>query len=180
MIVRSEKVIRLYAGRYDEFFSEIYDSEIERKLKEKLAKQDYITRDDFIRIGLWKSKRVQRHYKSPENTDSLVREVSAFAFNSTHERIRIEALTLLKGCNYPMASVILHFKYPDLYTIIDFRALWSLWGTEKPPQYYKFDFWWKYVEEVRSISESLNLGIRTIDKALWCYSKENQRYEHAS
>jgi len=72
-----------------------------------------------------------------------------------------------------VASVILHFKFPDRYPILDFRALWSL--DKEQPKYYTFDFWWDYVQEIRKLSEYLKIDIRTIDKALWYYSKENQR-----
>lgn len=87
-------------------------------------------------------------------------------------RARIEALNLLDGVAWPTASVILHLFHSDPYPILDYRALWSL-SLEQPTQY-NFPFWWGYVEFCRGIAESANVDMRTLDKALWQYSKENQ------
>ncbi|VAW36610.1 hypothetical protein MNBD_DELTA02-874 [hydrothermal vent metagenome] len=170
----SKENILKYARKYTTRYFDTPDGVEENALKEKLRHQDFLTRDDYINIGLWKSKRPRRHYESPSNSDSLVREVTAFSFSSKDERVKIEKLTSLKGCSYPVASVILHFKFPDRYPILDIRALWSL-GKTQPGSSYTFDFWWDYVQEIRELSESLKIDIRTIDKALWYYSKENQR-----
>ncbi len=171
MIERSKSVLVDYAQRYD--INASYDNKVETKLKKKLKTQNYLTRENFIEIGLWKSKRPRKHYESKVNSDKFVKELTSFAFRTKNERIKIEVLTLLNGCNYPLASVILHFKFPDHYSILDFRALWSLWGLEQPTKY-NFELWWKYTQEVKKISKSLNIDIRTTDKALWRYSKENQ------
>jgi len=55
---------------------------------------------------------------------------------------------------------------------LDFRALWSL-GIEQPKSY-NINFWLHYCEKVREIAKSVQEDIRTVDKALWRYSKENQ------
>lgn len=77
-----------------------------------------------------------------------------------------------------VASAILHFAFPNKYPILDTRVLWSL-GWEQP-KYYTFDFWQKYCNEIKGISEKVGENIRTIDKALWEYSKENQSKEIVS
>lgn len=82
-------------------------------------------------------------------------------------------MTRLHGVGYPTASVLLHFVSPDLYPIIDYRALWSL-GEEAPPRSYSFDFWWWYVDCCRSLAGEAGVTMRTLDRALWQYSKENQ------
>ncbi len=71
-----------------------------------------------------------------------------------------------------MASVILHFFHSEPYPILDYRALWSL-GIDEPP-YYKYDFWWGYVRICRDLAEANAVCMRTLDKAMWQYSKENQ------
>ena len=147
------------------------DKQVEEVMKQKLAGQNYLTRDDFIKIGRWKSPRPTKYYES--NSEALVKEISNIAFCTTNEELKIGILTLLKGCSYPVASVILHFKYPNHYPIIDFRALWSLRGI-KPPNY-TYEFWQKYVDDTRSIAGQLKVDIRTLDKALWKYSEEHQK-----
>ncbi|MCX6261371.1 MAG: hypothetical protein NTY95_11165 [Bacteroidia bacterium] len=168
--ISREHIIK-YANKFDEVYGLNNDSITENELKKKIKSQDCLTKDDFLKIGRWKSPRPIKYYES--NSKSLIKKITTISFHTKHEKIKIEALTILKGCHYPLASVILHFKYPTLYPIIDFRALWSLWGMEHSITY-TFELWWKYVEEIRKISKSCNLDCRTIDKALWKYSEEHQ------
>ena len=49
---------------------------------------------------------------------------------------------------------------------------WPL-GWEQPKSY-NYNFWKKYCDQMQSLSDRVGLPIRTIDKALWQYSKENQ------
>jgi hypothetical protein len=131
---------------------------------------------DLCAVCDWKAPRAAGHAR--KNTDAEVREISRLALSSAEERVRIEVLQVLHGVNYPTASVILHFFHPDPYPIIDYRALWTL-GFEQPSQY-TFDFWWRYLESCRSLFRRVlrdvpNLTMRELDRALWQYSKENQR-----
>mgnify|MGYP001265380021 CR=1 FL=1 len=107
------------------------------------------------------------------NKDEFVKEITAIALNAKEERLRIEILTLLDGVGWPTASVILHFYHKEPYPILDFRALWSL-GIAVVPKQYEFQFWWRYVEFCRSLFVKYDVSNRTLDKALWQYSKENQ------
>jgi len=173
MMELSKKNFLKSAEKYDVWsMKQSFTKDDENRIMAGLSKKNYLTKADYKKIVDWKSPRV-KHF-CDENTEDFIKEVSSIAFKSNNEQVKIEVLTLLRGTSFPVASAILHFRFPDKYPILDFRALWSLRGTEKPPQKYNFDFWWKYVEEVRSLSNSKNLDIRTIDKALWFYSKENQ------
>ena len=71
-----------------------------------------------------------------------------------------------------MASVILHFRFDNTYPILDFRALWSL-GIEERNKY-DFELWWAYVLCCRKLARRAGVSMRTLDRALWQYSKENQ------
>jgi hypothetical protein len=82
-------------------------------------------------------------------------------------------LQILKGVSWPVASVILHFGKKDLYPILDYRALWSV-GIKKP-NVYNFELWISYVKYCRKLAKELNISMRTLDKALWQYSKERQK-----
>jgi hypothetical protein len=53
-------------------------------------------------------------------------EITGISFGTTSERVRIEALTLLCGVNWPIASTILRYCVREHYPILDVRALWSL------------------------------------------------------
>src|SRR5262245_60140203 len=77
------------------------------------------------------------------------------------------------GVSWPTASVIPHFCDPGRYPILDVRALWSV-GLRRVPGY-TFALWSGYTHFVSNISDRVGLSIRTIDRALWRYSKERQR-----
>lgn len=90
-----------------------------------------------------------------------------FELRCTEDELRLFA------ARYPIpTSVILHLYYREQYPILDFRALWSL--SVDVPGTYKFSFWWSYVEYCRGLAERTGFDMRTLDRALWQYSRENQ------
>ena len=129
---------------------------------------------EFLAIGMWKSQRAKNHYL--KNDAAFVEEVTKIAFSSgTSERLRIEILQLLQGVSYPVASALLHFGLnSEKYPIIDFRALWSLYG-KKDKITYNFNLWDKYCTSCLDLARQHNLSLRDLDKALWQFSKENQK-----
>lgn len=146
-----------------------YDSKVRiEQIASEVKKQGYLTRDQLILICEWKTPRSKRHVL--KNSEDYVFELSKFALSAKDERCRIETLTLLSGVSWPSASVILHFCHKAKYPILDFRALESF-GIEDYTNF-NFAFWWKYVDQCRLISEKEGLDMRTIDMALWQYSKE--------
>jgi hypothetical protein len=122
------------------------------------------------RFSHWKSPRTQPRCRA--NSADFIRDVTHCALNTPSERLRIEVLTLLSGVSWPTASVILHFFHRDRYPILDFRALWSL-HCEVPKQY-DFRFWQEFTEFCRGLAEQTGASMRTLDRALWQYSKEKQ------
>jgi len=140
-------------------------------LKPEVNKRGYLTKDELAAVAYWKAPRSSGH--ALKNSEDYVSEITGFAFRANSERARIESLTILDGVSWPTASVILHLFHRDPYPILDYRALWSV-SLEVPGQY-TFEFWWPYVEFCRSLAASSRLDMRTLDQALWQYSKENQR-----
>lgn len=135
-----------------------------------VRRRGFLTRDDLVILCRWKSPRIQG--RCAGNDGSFVEETTRLALSTREERLRIEILTLLQGVGWPMASVILHWCHADPYPILDFRALWSL-GYEQPPTY-DFAFWLAYTTFCRKIANSQAISMRTLDKALWAFSKHNQ------
>ena len=154
-----------YSNRYD-YSSDIILPPIIKRTK----KVKQLTFKDFQAICEWKTKRTKSRCAS--NDPKFVAECSRISFSTENERLRIEILTLLTGVSWPTASTILHFCHDDKYPILDFRALWSL-GIEKPP-IYDFQFWIEYTKFCRNLSAKASMDMRTIDMALWQFSKENQ------
>lgn len=167
-----KRLILKYAERYDLDAKGTPDEIVEKDLIDWFSKHKYLDRNHLIELGRWKSPRVIKQYQDKINTDERIKEITSFALASEDEYIRIMFPQVLKGVSWGVASVILHFAYPTKYMIIDFRAVWSL-GLEEPKQY-SFDYWMEYTDYVRRLSKSLNVSLRTLDKALWQYSKENQ------
>ncbi len=168
----NKKNILKYAKKYDEQYRGSPGEFIEKEMKKLLKKQRCLTRKELIKIGCWKSTRPKRHYASQENDELTVKEITQFCFSTKSEKARIKGLISLKGVSWPVASVILHFVFPTKYPILDFRVLWSL-GWKKPSSY-NFNFWQKYRKKINEISRKYKLPTRTIEKALWKYSKEHQ------
>lgn len=139
-------------------------------LKPVILERGYLLKPELEKIAYWKAPRSSGHVA--KNSEDYVREITSFSFASSTERARIEILTCLDGVQWPTASVILHLFHQDKYPILDFRALWS--SSLAVPNQYHFDYWWSYVGFCRSISEETHVDMRTLDRALWQYSKENQ------
>ena len=105
-------------------------------------------------------------------TDDITKEITQKAFSSNDEKEKIKELIKLRGVGYAFASAMLHWFAKDKYPILDFRALWSCSSSKKPP--YSFSFWWEYTKFCRKIAAKNNITMRTLDRALWQYSKEKQ------
>ena len=136
------------------------------------GRRGWYTRDEFLAVMRWKTPRTQS--RCAENTEGVVVERTRLALGPADERVRMKALMSLHGVAFPTASTLLHFARPDAYPILDVRALWSL-GVDEAPRFYSFGFWWDYVEACRRQAAEAGVSLRTLDRALWQYSKSNQR-----
>lgn len=133
-------------------------------------RKGYLTKREFLTVCEWKTPRPRRWCES--NDADLIKDVSALAWVTESERLRIQAWTLLAGVKWPTASVFLHFAFPDRYPIMDYRALWSL-RTDVPNQY-TFPLWWDYTRCCRALARKAGVTLRVLDKALWKYSQLHQ------
>lgn len=142
-------------------------------ISEDVKKRGYYMRTAFLTLAKWKAARNIR--RCDANAAEEIEYVTRMGLSPENkfERLRIGILRALQGVDWPMASVLLHFGHKDPYPILDFRALWSL-GCEQEPAYYSFDLWWSYVVCCRDLREKAGTTMRTLDRALWQYSKENQ------
>jgi hypothetical protein len=171
MMLITREIIEKYADKYDKNRVGKSDEYEEEKLKDWFIDHRYLDKDNFIRLGKWKSTRPVKHYRN--NSNSLIKDITKFSLSVNNEEARIRILFVLKGVSWPVASTILHFAFPNKYPIMDFRALWSI-GIKKPKSY-NFDFWQNYCKKIREVARNVQEDIRTVDKALWQYSKEHQK-----
>jgi len=163
----NKKYINKWANEYDS------DSDNDKdliRIKTRIQKNCFLNLGDLKKVCKWKSPRSA--WNVDKNSDDYVKELSKYVLSTKNERARIEIPTLFDGVRWPTSSVILHFFHKDQYPILDFRALWSL--SVKVPAKYDFDFWWGYTKYCRKIANQNKITMRTLDRALWKYSKENQ------
>ena len=163
-----ESKIDYWANRYMERQA-AYDRVREDKVighRDAIQQQGYLTRNALYDVAYWKSHR--KAYLTLENSDGLIREVTEQAFASTDHWNKLRTLTQLRGVGQPVASAILHHYDKEPYPILDFRALSSV-GIESTQTY---PFWPEYIAFCREIADRNGLDMRTLDRALWRYSKD--------
>jgi hypothetical protein len=146
------------------------EAAIANELAPAARARGYLTHAELVQLGRWKSPRIGPRIAA--NAPAYVEAVTATALSAPSEQLRIEVLTLLYGVGWPMASVILHWCHVAPYPILDFRALWSLGLDPLPP--YDFPLWQAYTDHCRALAADAGVSMRTLDRALWQYSKENQ------
>jgi hypothetical protein len=132
------------------------------------AARGHYTRGEFLALCEWKSPRSRPLVAA--NSRSAVTRATGRALTAPHERDRIEALLGLRGVGLPTASVLLHFASPASYPILDVRALAALGVTGRSS--YPVPFWLDYLRACRTLAATHGVSLRTLDKALWQYSKE--------
>ena len=119
----------------------------------------------------WKSARIAGLIEKNSATD--VAKSLRFATNKgTSERSAMDTLCRLKGVGIPVASAILTMVYPEKYTIIDFRALEAL-GIKRGDSEETLYYYVEYLETCRRIANDCKVDLRTLDRALWQWSKEH-------
>jgi hypothetical protein len=137
----------------------------------RVKERGFFDKNDFLILAMWAVPREKVQYES--NEDDLIQTVTRIALNTQSEQRRIEESQSLKGVQYLVASVILHLAHDEPYPIINGHALASL-GVEQSRKNRNFSFWWKYTKFCRNLAEENGVDMRTLDRALWQYSKENQ------
>src|SRR5437763_6980271 len=128
----------------------------------------HYTQGEFIEVCAWKTPRSRPRVAA--NSRHAVMSRTARALAAGDESDRIMPLLELKGVGVPTASTLLYVAFPDDYPILDVRALESL-GV-KSRSTYPVGFWLQYLDACRGLARAHGVSIRTLDKALWQYSKE--------
>jgi hypothetical protein len=158
------KRIEEFASRY----SYRKDDRQARAVGARAAARGHYTRPEVLTVYRWKSDRSSGLYTA---SDQQTESTTARVFATADEYERMEELTSLPGVGVPVGSALLFAAFPDDYPILDVRALESL-GV-RPRSVYPIDFWLDYLEYCRQLADSSGVSIRTLDKALWQYSRES-------
>ena len=131
-------------------------------------------RDDLVATARWKWSGGRLRRLCKENSEDEVREISRVSFSARIRKASDRTRCLnSRGVNWPMASVILHFAFPDRYPILDVRVMRTVYDspTVKGSPHYAFDKWLEYVELTTSTARQHGISMRTLDKALWRFDK---------
>ncbi len=143
------------------------DDELDRRFRRARVRGHLVT-DDLLHTAQWKYPGPALLKLVKQNTRLEVEEISRVSFNATTPRLRIGALLALHGVSWPMASVILHFAFPDRYPILDKRVMRTIGGAMT----YNFDRWVKYTDLCQRWSRNHDVPMRALDRALWTYDKD--------
>ena len=135
----------------------------------KARARGYFGLQEFLKVCRWKTPRSAPLVR--QNGAPAIEDSTRVALDeASGERERMEALLSLRGVGWPTASVLLHVALPERYPILDTRALHAL-GVRAPASY-SFPLWEAYVRACVRLAERAGVDGRTLDQALWQWSKE--------
>ncbi len=118
---------------------------------------------DFYAIVDWKSSRPKGRIKNGNAPDELS-EALRVAVTATQTRTAVGVLCGLNGVDVAMGSAILTAINPEMYTVIDWRALNAL-GVKK--SWLTVNDYLQYLAFCTAKAADLGLSIRDLDQALW-------------
>ncbi len=128
-----------------------------------------LSKDLFITIARWKSRRNTRLYQ--RNTEADVWTATRAAFVAPKEDGAIEALTDLHGVALRTATALLHWMRPERFPILDFRVVAAL-DVVEPSSWEDVTFYSRTAGRIRALAAKHKLDLRVIDRALWAWQKE--------
>jgi len=149
-----------------------YNEQETLALKQSMAGNQTPSIDDLRRIALWKIDRVL------DVPDTLLEKLGDLAgdetltHRSSKAKAVIQALIEQPGIGMPMASAILKFLRPDIFPIIDVRAYRALVGKRLYYASYKVDLYLAYIDDLKALSEKLDIGLSEMDEQLYCFDRE--------
>lgn len=162
--------IPVWAERYQPTASVEAEEMIEQQIALAVRKRGWYTRDEFLTVCRWKSARSAQ--RQSLNTGRFIHGATAAALAAGDDETRAGAMRMLRGVEWPTASVLLHFGRTDT-PILEFRALWSL-SIDPPPPQYTYNFWRCYRRYCSLLARRVGISMRILDRALWQYSKSEQ------
>ena len=171
-------------NRIAELAAEYVRTNRDQSLEEELMRQmpaartsGVLERPLFVKVCAWKSKRPRAH--AEKNTPKRIEEAWRLAWATNDEYLRLRVLTLLSGVQARTASALLHLGTIDLeaqqaYPLLDDRALETL-GVDQNARQYSYNTWAEYVKFCRQTARRCRVDLRTLDRALWQWSKRGGR-----
>ena len=137
----------------------------------ELRHTNTISKDTFIQLINWKSPRLKGIIRFADY-ENYYRPVIEKCLIEIDLRSKLRLLVSLYGIYIPSATTILHFIYPDVFPIIDFRTTETLnhYGLLKSTRITENNFW-DFFNVIHKIKTDTNFSLRKIDRALFSYHK---------
>ena len=147
------------------------------KIKCSVADKGFLTRDELMKMGLWKRHTLPSQIK--DNPDGHVEEITAEVFRLDDDWQKLEKLMDrcegLDGVGQSVASTILHLYDPERYPVFDTHALRSIRIKKKEVEGDK-KFWKEYVKFCREKADCHGVCMRTLDRALYKFSESGAAF----
>jgi hypothetical protein len=159
------------ARQYDLAYRESAWFRREIRLKRAIAArrrrgQPFLTPAILETLARWKSPRILPLVR--RNSPLAIRRAARLAAAAGDEASRLETLLVLRGVGIPLASVILHFTFPNRYPVLDANVLAALPRLGLRDRVSKSPAGWvRLCAAVRRLRSRYRLSLRTLDKALW-------------
>ncbi len=157
-----------------------FDSYPEDAIVQKLShvkERGYLTKKEFLEIGMWKSARPKRHYE--KNSSEEIKEITSKAFKAISESQKIKILTKLHGVAIPTASAILAIIQPEKYGVIDIRVWQTLYyygivDTNSDGMNFSIGNWLDLTLILRNLADKINASPRAVERAIFIAHSEYQ------
>ncbi len=176
-IVIDDAFIERWEAKYDQIEGDEKDyDEIIKKVKVEISQIGTISKDTLEEIYNWKAPRAKGYVKWEDF--NRYEEVIRNAIQASRDE-KIAILDDLPGIGIPVASTILHFIYPETFSIADIRTVEFLQNSgylDNSKRFYYFrdtiQGYCSFCQSISKIVESCpEKSLRQIDKAMFAYHK---------
>ena len=169
-----ESKIDCWATRYTECQGED-NCEREKLLigwRKTILSRGHLTKYELHTVARWILYDFGKDAAEPtkNNADDRIMIATRQAFAARDDWEKLRHLTSLEGVGETVASAILHLYDEKEYPILSHHALWSV-GLERQERS-EYPFWPEYIVFCRDIADRTGKDMRTLDRALWRYSKD--------
>jgi len=153
-----------WAGEYERHMGSV-EPRLLDEVGPAAAARGFYEPDEFVAVARWKTPRTKQRIAA--NPDSDVREVTHIAFAAS-EQLQHRLLTVLSGVQVRTATALLTVAFPVRHTVLDVRSTEAL---NRLGEWNGVGGYPVYLAVCRALAKRLKVDLRTLDRALWQWSK---------
>lgn len=125
----------------------------------------YMTPENLAATARWTTRRKRVENLALRNDASKVERITRQSFAAETDERRLGQLMALEGIRWTMASIILHFAFPEDYPTLTKAVLNTIEG----PSTKSFNNWIRITDLCRETKRQYGVTMRELDRALWTY-----------